>query len=48
MGSRNGGTISSAWASLMALGKEGFLKNTKKILEIKKYWIMEINKIEGL
>jgi len=37
LGSRNGGTIASAWASLMALGEEGYLEITKKVMDTVEY-----------
>ncbi len=30
-GSRPGGVVASAWASLMAIGKEGFMNTTQQI-----------------
>ncbi|KAL6294228.1 hypothetical protein ACE6H2_002370 [Prunus campanulata] len=35
-GSRPGGLIAGAWASMMSLGEEGYLENTKKIMEVSK------------
>ncbi|KAF9686161.1 hypothetical protein SADUNF_Sadunf03G0129700 [Salix dunnii] len=35
-GSRPGGLIAGAWAALMALGLEGYLENTKAIMEVSK------------
>lgn len=47
-GSRSGGLISQCWASLMALGEEGYLKHTKDILETVKVIAKGINEIDGL
>ncbi|KAH9772498.1 Sphingosine-1-phosphate lyase [Citrus sinensis] len=33
-GSRPGGLIAGAWAALMSLGQEGYLENTKAIMEV--------------
>lgn len=33
-GSRPGGLIAGAWAAMMSLGEEGYLVNTKKIMEL--------------
>ncbi|MED6144709.1 Dihydrosphingosine phosphate lyase [Stylosanthes scabra] len=33
-GSRPGGLIAGAWAAMISLGKEGYLKNTKTIMEV--------------
>ncbi|XP_057949619.1 sphingosine-1-phosphate lyase [Malania oleifera] len=35
-GSRPGGLIAGAWAALMSLGLEGYLENTKEIMEVSK------------
>ncbi|KAI4343414.1 hypothetical protein L6164_010764 [Bauhinia variegata] len=35
-GSRPGGLIAGAWAAIMSLGKEGYLENTKAIMEVSK------------
>ncbi|XP_030960514.1 sphingosine-1-phosphate lyase isoform X1 [Quercus lobata] len=35
-GSRPGGLIAGAWAAMMSLGEEGYLENTKKIMEVSK------------
>ena len=34
-GSRSGGLIAQCWASMMAIGEQGYLKHTKDILEAK-------------
>ncbi|KAE9604956.1 hypothetical protein Lal_00036837 [Lupinus albus] len=35
-GSRPGGLIAGAWAAMISLGREGYLKNTKEIMEASK------------
>ncbi|KAK9277055.1 hypothetical protein L1049_006594 [Liquidambar formosana] len=35
-GSRPGGLIAGAWAAMMSLGQEGYLENTKEIMEVSK------------
>ncbi|KAL6190615.1 hypothetical protein ACLB2K_037009 [Fragaria x ananassa] len=35
-GSRPGGLIAGAWAAMMALGEEGYLENTRAIMEVSK------------
>ncbi|PIA51047.1 hypothetical protein AQUCO_01100105v1 [Aquilegia coerulea] len=35
-GSRPGGLIAGAWAAMMAVGQEGYLENTRKIMEVSK------------
>ncbi|KAF9622279.1 hypothetical protein IFM89_031082 [Coptis chinensis] len=35
-GSRPGGLIAGAWAAMLALGQEGYLDNTRKIMEVSK------------
>jgi glutamate/tyrosine decarboxylase-like PLP-dependent enzyme len=47
-GSRPGGPIASAWASLMALGEEGFLRLTKQALETAERLRAGIREISGL
>ena len=47
-GSRNGALIACAWASLVALGEEGFKHRVKLILEATKEIALGINNIKGL
>ncbi|KAG4162998.1 hypothetical protein ERO13_D01G100300v2 [Gossypium hirsutum] len=35
-GSRPGGVIAGAWAAMMSLGQQGYLENTRKIMEVSK------------
>lgn len=42
LGTRSGGTIASAWASLMALGEEGFMEITKIVMDTVNYLKSEI------
>lgn len=35
-GSRPGGLIAGAWAAMMSLGEEGYLENTRQIMEVSK------------
>ncbi|XP_057530070.1 sphingosine-1-phosphate lyase isoform X1 [Amaranthus tricolor] len=35
-GSRSGGLIAGAWAAMMSLGEEGYLENTRRIMEASK------------
>ncbi|XP_043723229.1 sphingosine-1-phosphate lyase-like [Telopea speciosissima] len=35
-GSRPGGLIAGAWAAMMSLGQEGYLENTREIMEVSK------------
>ena len=48
MGSRNGGAISAAWASIMGLGEEGYLKAAREMMETQKYFVAKINSSEDL
>lgn len=47
-GSRSGGLISQCWASLMALGEEGYLKHTRDIIETTRRIADGVSKIYGL
>jgi sphinganine-1-phosphate aldolase len=47
-GSRPGAPIAAAWATLKYMGKEGFLRETKKILEVKDKLIKGISAINGI
>ncbi len=47
-GSRPGAPIAAAWATLKYMGKEGYLAETKKIIEVKEKLIKGINAIEGI
>jgi sphinganine-1-phosphate aldolase len=42
LGTRGGAGIAGAWATLLHLGEEGFLRATRRILETKKYLMAEI------
>lgn len=42
LGSRGGGPIASAWASMIALGEEGFLSRTQMILDTFNYILNEL------
>jgi sphinganine-1-phosphate aldolase len=47
-GSRSTGMIAQTWASMVAMGEEGYMKNAKKILDCCKYIADGVNKIHGL
>lgn len=47
-GSRPGGLIAGAWAAMISLGSEGYLENTKKIMEASKRIQKEIQDIPEL
>jgi glutamate/tyrosine decarboxylase-like PLP-dependent enzyme len=47
-GTRPGGPIAAAWATLMKLGEDGYLDLTKKVLETRDYFIKELSKISEL
>jgi sphinganine-1-phosphate aldolase len=47
-GSRSAGLIAQAWASLVAIGEEGFLKNTRDIIETARAIGRGIQKISHL
>ncbi|XP_073139190.1 sphingosine-1-phosphate lyase isoform X2 [Henckelia pumila] len=47
-GSRPGGLIAGAWAAMMSLGLEGYLENTRKIMETSKKIERGIHEIHGL
>lgn len=44
-GTRPGGPIAAAWATLMKLGEDGYLDLTKKILETRDYFLKELSKM---
>jgi glutamate/tyrosine decarboxylase-like PLP-dependent enzyme len=48
LGTRPGGAIAAAWASMTALGKEGYLANAKIIMETTKKLLDGISAIPGL
>jgi glutamate/tyrosine decarboxylase-like PLP-dependent enzyme len=48
LGSRSGGPIAAAWASLMNLGESGFMKYSQMILDTKKKIINAINEMPEL
>ncbi|XVF85310.1 hypothetical protein PTKIN_Ptkin17bG0107400 [Pterospermum kingtungense] len=47
-GSRPGGLIAGAWAAMMSLGQEGYLENTRKIMEVSKMIEQGIKEIPEL
>lgn len=47
-GSRPGGLIAGAWAAMMSLGEEGYLQNTKEIMEVSKKIHKGVNEIPEL
>lgn len=48
MGTRNGGAVVSAWASIMALGEEGFMALMEETMKTAAFFKEEINKLEDL
>lgn len=48
LGTRPGGVIAAAWASIVALGQDGYLNLARNSLETTQYFIQEINSIPGL
>jgi len=47
-GSRPGAPIAAAWATLKYMGKEGYLRETKKIIEVKEKLLSGIAEIDGI
>ena len=47
-GSRPGGIIAATWATMMFMGVEGYVENTRKIVETTRWLAKEINQIPGL
>lgn len=47
-GSRSGGPVAAAWATLMNLGSEGYLRMTRNVMETSRKIQSGINSIEGL
>lgn len=47
-GTRPGGPIAAAWATMKKLGEEGYLELTRKLIETREYLIKEIEKIPEL
>ncbi len=47
-GTRPGGPIAAAWATLMAIGEEGYLELTKKGLDVRDKLIEGVRKIDGI
>jgi len=48
MGSRGGGPIAAAWASLKAMGMKGFISTTKCVLDVRSYIQSEISKLDDI
>jgi glutamate/tyrosine decarboxylase-like PLP-dependent enzyme len=47
-GTRPGGVIAAAWATLLAMGEDGYLRNAETVLRVTRQFIDGINAIEGL
>jgi sphinganine-1-phosphate aldolase len=47
-GTRPGGPIAAAWATMKKLGEDGYLELTKKLIETRDYLIKEVEKIPDL
>ncbi len=47
-GTKPGGAIAAAWAALRSVGREGYMKNAKLIMELTKKMIVGINNIDGI
>jgi glutamate/tyrosine decarboxylase-like PLP-dependent enzyme len=47
-GTRPGGPIAAAWATMKKLGEEGYLELTQKLMETREYFLKEISKIPEL
>eukprot|EP01061_Rhynchopus_euleeides_P028642 TRINITY_DN4671_c0_g1_i1.p1 TRINITY_DN4671_c0_g1~~TRINITY_DN4671_c0_g1_i1.p1 ORF type:complete len:558 (+),score=220.02 TRINITY_DN4671_c0_g1_i1:55-1728(+) len=47
-GTRIGGVVAGAWASLMANGEAGYVESTRKIVEAVKYCRQELEKVPGI
>lgn len=47
-GTRPGGPIAAAWATMKKLGEEGYLELTKKLIETRDYLLKEVEKIPEL
>ena len=47
-GTRPGGTIAAAWAGLMAMGEDGYLRNAEVVMNTTRRFIEGINAIDGL
>ncbi|KAK3283588.1 hypothetical protein CYMTET_8725 [Cymbomonas tetramitiformis] len=47
-GSRPGGLIAAAWATLMGMGQDGYLKYASETMEVTKKLIQGVRQIEGL
>lgn len=47
-GTRPGGPIAAAWATLKKLGEEGYMDLTKKVIETRDYFLKELAKIPEL
>jgi sphinganine-1-phosphate aldolase len=47
-GTRPGGPIAAAWATMKKLGEEGYLELTKKLIETRDYLIKEVEKMPEL
>lgn len=48
LGTRSGASIASSWMVYNYLGKKGYQKNVDKVMELTKWFVSEIYKIDGL
>lgn len=47
-GSRAGGIIAACWATLMSYGEEGYVANTKAMIETARYIETGLRKLKGI
>ena len=47
-GSRAGGIVAATWATMMFMGMDGYVENTRKVVETARWLAKEINKIPDL
>lgn len=48
LGSRNGGTVASAWAALVCMGRDGYMRNARAIMETADYYVEQVGATPGM
>eukprot|EP01128_Nolandella_sp_AFSM9_P007199 TRINITY_DN3884_c0_g1_i1.p1 TRINITY_DN3884_c0_g1~~TRINITY_DN3884_c0_g1_i1.p1 ORF type:complete len:525 (-),score=149.79 TRINITY_DN3884_c0_g1_i1:1370-2944(-) len=48
LGSRGGGAIAAAWASMVVIGESGYLKLSQKVLDTKAFMLKSLKEMDGI
>ena len=46
LGSRSGNIVALTWATLLRIGREGYIKSTRHIVNLTRYFVTKIRELE--